>query len=134
MSAHRQAQHIAIIGISHWVWAKYGCDYDSLMVRAIRASAHIDAPFGGFQSDSLNHAERIEPLLHIMLLRAKPRKDVTEALVEVLPKLTPKQRGVLMMHMAGYRHHQISGVLGITVNASKKILGRVRVKAVGVMN
>ena len=120
-------------GINHWCYQRYGCSFDSLIVRLRRACRHIERPIDErayqFRCGEFSTTFRVEHLLHLMRLTVKQRKDVTERLEELKPQLTKKQGAVLMMYLNGKQHREIGKELGISVGASKKVIARVKDKA-----
>lgn len=117
------------------MFRRYGCDYDSWILRLRRACVQMEFVFmDGFQCDALDMAERTDGLIHLMRIKAKPRKDISEALVEVLPKLTGKQRQVLTLWMDGKPHRQIGATVGVSEPNSRKLAERAQMKIRAAMN
>jgi RNA polymerase sigma-70 factor (ECF subfamily) len=81
----------------------------------------------------LNVSLNDETLPSIEIIMAEHRShadpDTDIALRELLSDLSPKNQNVLMLHdVEGYRHKDISRLLGITSGASRSQLHKVRVK------
>lgn len=71
------------------------------------------------------------PATELKLAESVPQPDLDEhiALRRVLGQLSPRYRHVLMLHdLQGYRHEDISHLLGITSGASRSQLHKARVK------
>jgi len=71
------------------------------------------------------------PATELKLAESVPQPDLDEhiALRRVLGQLSPRYRHVLMLHdLHGYRHEDISHLLGITSGASRSQLHKARVK------
>ena len=71
------------------------------------------------------------PATELKLAESVPQPDLDEhiALRHVLGQLSPRYRRVLMLHdLHGYRHEDISQLLGITSGASRSQLHKARVK------
>ena len=71
------------------------------------------------------------PSTEIQLMESTPAPDLEEhiSLRRTLDSLSPRYRSVLMLHdLHGYRHEDISNLLGITSGASRSQLHKARVK------
>ena len=71
------------------------------------------------------------PSTELKMIENTPQPDIDEhiSLRRTLNTLSPRYRSVLMLHdVHGYRHQDISQLLGITSGASRSQLHKARVK------
>jgi RNA polymerase sigma-70 factor, ECF subfamily len=116
------------------IWKKVGSFKGNAMFRTWLYRVAINIVllyFRRHKAVSLSLDNEMAPATEMEMMDTLPRLDLEAnlSLQETLGTLSPRYRSVLMLHdVHGYRHHDISQLLGITSGASRSQLHKARVK------
>lgn len=116
------------------VWRKLGSFRGQALFRTWLYRVTINRVFLHFRKQrvvTLSLDEETLPLAESALLREVGQADLADCIClrSTLKLLSPRHRSVLMLHdIEGYRHGDISRLLGITCGASRAQLHKARVK------
>lgn len=116
------------------VWRKIGSFKGESLFRTwlYRVSVNmVLLYFRRHKAVSVSLDDELLPATELKLAESTPQPDLDEhiTLRRVLGQLAPRYRRVLMLHdLQGYRHEDISQLLGITSGASRSQLHKARLK------